>query len=306
MTLLDEASLHSSVDDSLKGLLKLPSLDNTYGALFLGATFSFMIYGLIVHQTYRYYRLYPTDPLTLKMLVLAILLVETFHCILLINSCYFHLITNYFNPVTLLEQSWSLKMLIPTSALTTLLCQGFYARRIWLVDRRYRIIVGFAALPAVVFIGFAASATVENVLLHGTAFERFTWMVSAMFGASVIIEVLFSGTLIFILHRSRTGFKRTDSMIDLLILYTVNSGLLVSAIAVLGLIFPVIYPHNFIYIGMSMVETKLYASCVLTALNYRRTIWNRGTGVVDLNAERADLVNRIEAGDKMPGYVRDF
>ncbi|KAH9895559.1 hypothetical protein C8Q73DRAFT_611340, partial [Cubamyces lactineus] len=47
----------------------LPALDNTYGALLLGTSFGLMLYGLTIHQTFRYTRLYPKDKLWLKILV---------------------------------------------------------------------------------------------------------------------------------------------------------------------------------------------------------------------------------------------
>lgn len=72
--------------------IQVPSLADSYGALFIGTCVSLVLvvhpliitvffltsdiflhknslYGLIIHQTYRYFRLYPGDPFHLKVLV---------------------------------------------------------------------------------------------------------------------------------------------------------------------------------------------------------------------------------------------
>ncbi|TBU39146.1 hypothetical protein BD309DRAFT_872910 [Dichomitus squalens] len=94
----------------------LPALDNTYGALLLGTFIGLMLYGLTVHQTYRYFRLYPTDILILVYLVIY-------------PTSYYHLVSNYFNPIALLKGHWYI--ITSTSGLSIFVCQAFYARRVW-------------------------------------------------------------------------------------------------------------------------------------------------------------------------------
>ncbi|KAI0759573.1 hypothetical protein BD413DRAFT_271539 [Trametes elegans] len=53
--------------------IQLPSLGDTYGALFIGMCFCILLYGLTLHQTYRYFRLYPKDRPLLKILVRKLL-----------------------------------------------------------------------------------------------------------------------------------------------------------------------------------------------------------------------------------------
>lgn len=53
--------------------------------------------------------------------------------------------------------------------------------------------------------------------------------------AAVGLTIAFS--MIFFLHRSRTGFRRTDSMINRMIMLTINTGLLSNVVASLCFIF---------------------------------------------------------------------
>lgn len=50
---------------------------------------------------------------------------------------------------------------------------------------------------------------------------------------SVLITILVT----FYLHRGRTGFKKTDSIINWLIVFSVNTGLLTSILSVLAVVF---------------------------------------------------------------------
>ena len=56
-------------------------------------------------------------------------------------------------------------------------------------------------------------------------------MNSAGVGIASLADTIMTAALIFSLHRSRTGVKRTDSLINVLILYAINTGLLTGCVA---------------------------------------------------------------------------
>ncbi|KAI0350804.1 hypothetical protein OH77DRAFT_1007132 [Trametes cingulata] len=256
---------------------QLPALDNTLGALLLGTFLGLMLYGLTVHQTYRYWRLYPKDVSWLKCLVSGILTVETLHTTLCMIAVYYHLVTNYFKPATLLVGHWSTRLLTPTTGLTILLCQSFYAFRVYLIGPHYvyRLLVSVAIVFMVCVLGFTTAATIEGFRLSLEDFQHVSWLISAVFGCAVVVDLCLTGTLVIVLLRSRTGFKRTDSLIEVLIIYSINTGLLTSIFGVLCFIFAIILPGNLVYIGISIVGVKLYANSVLAVLNSRRSLSDR-------------------------------
>ncbi|KAI0738333.1 hypothetical protein C8Q80DRAFT_272210 [Daedaleopsis nitida] len=288
-------------------LPQLPALDNTYGALFLGMAFGLMLYGLTCHQTYRYFRLYPRDVRLIKSLVTTIWTLETFHTILVIVACYYRLVSNYFHPETLAIGHWSTRLLTPVTGITVLVCQSFYARRVWMVGPGYRYLVWIAAVFMFTALAFTISATVEGFIRSLADFKHVSWMVSVIFGSAVIVDILLTTALIVVLVRSRTGFQRTDSTIEVLVLYTVNTGLLTSFFGLLVFIFAVILPGNFIYIGISIVGTKLYANSVLAVLNSRRALSNKmlqGFELSSIEATNGRPHTAIETWD-VPGFPVD-
>ncbi|KAJ3005105.1 hypothetical protein NUW54_g4494 [Trametes sanguinea] len=115
-------------------LPKLPSLNNSLGAFIIGTYISLMLYGLTLHQSYRYFRLFPKDLLLMRIIVVATLILETVHTALCMHTCYYYLVVNYSNPAALLEGVWSIRLMPLLTALPVLI---------------------------LLFVGFAAAATAE-------------------------------------------------------------------------------------------------------------------------------------------------
>ncbi|KAL7278347.1 hypothetical protein ACG7TL_008323 [Trametes sanguinea] len=121
------------------------------------------------------------------------------------------------------------------------------------------------------------AATVEAFRFSLGDFQHrdLNWLFSAVFGCAVLGDACLTGTLVTALARSRTGSKRTDSLIEVLIIYSINTGLLTSIFGLLTFIFAIILPGNLIYLGIAVVGVKLYANSVLAVLNARKSLSNR-------------------------------
>jgi len=85
-----------------------------------------------------------------------------------------------------------------------------------------------------------------------------------------VIDLLIAVALFYLLHRSRTGFKQTDSVISRLMLFTINTGLLTSICAVLCLVTFVLYPNDLIYVTFFFCLSRLYCNSLFATLNCRR------------------------------------
>ena len=65
---------------------------------------------------------------------------------------------------------------------------------------------------------------------------------------SAASDVVIAASLIWLLQSSRTGFKRYDNIINRLILFSLNTGLLTSLDAIASLVTITALPTTFIYI----------------------------------------------------------
>ncbi|KAI0353712.1 hypothetical protein OH77DRAFT_1522272 [Trametes cingulata] len=250
---------------------RLPSLDGTYGALLVGTFISAILYGMTLHQVYRYLRTCPSRS-PARYYVLGLLFLDTFHTVLCMHACYWYLISNYYKPLQLTKGVWSVDLLPVAVGCTIITCQCFYARRVYLIERKYKYVVVFVILLFLAVLGCAVAATAEAFILPNYSdFSRVTWLTSAGFGIVVVADALLTGVLMFTLHRLRTGHQRTDSVIDVLILYALCTGLLTDILSVLAFCFGLFLPHKLVYVAIDNVTAKVYVNSVLAALNFRHS-----------------------------------
>ncbi|KAJ8473058.1 hypothetical protein ONZ51_g8106 [Trametes cubensis] len=260
-------------DPSAPPLPTRAELDSSIGALLIGTFIATMIYGLTLCQTFWYYQMYPRDVRIIKIFVPMLLFVETMHTVLTFDSCYFYLVINYMSPSGLLVFRWSLQLLVPLTGVTSMMCQLFYARRVWLFGVHHRKYVILATAFVIAKISCTIYASVRcyesNKII---ALEESSWVIAAAYGCATIVDGILTGTLIYVLLKSRSGLKQSDSVVQTLVTYTINTGLLTSIVSVAVFILALILPHGLIWAAVTFVSNKLNANAVLAALNTRRSV----------------------------------
>ncbi|KAI0668079.1 hypothetical protein C8Q78DRAFT_274263 [Trametes maxima] len=101
------ASITPSVGyPSLLSLGILPSRNSSMGAIYIGLVIGSMLFGLTVHQTYRYFKLYQSDRLYIRILVVTIVAFDAFHSVLWFTVGYHYLVAEVFNIPELLIGHW--------------------------------------------------------------------------------------------------------------------------------------------------------------------------------------------------------
>ncbi|PIL32235.1 hypothetical protein GSI_05480 [Ganoderma sinense ZZ0214-1] len=267
--------------DPLALLPKVPALDNTFGAVLLGTFIALILYGITLHQSYRYFRMYPADLPSLKWLVSFVVVLETVTSAMSMHVCYHYLVSSYFNPPALLRGMWSIDLFPVISGIVMVSTQSFFVRRVYVLGRGYRIFVVFAVFLCFIEMGFFIAATTEAFIIPTfEGFKHVTWLVSTGSTMAVTSDIIITTMLIFALRQSRTGVKRTDSMLDVMIMYSINTGLLTGIFNLLSLLFAFIRPGDLIYIGFGIPGTKMYANTLMAALNSRRSLAAKGSGMV--------------------------
>ncbi|RPD54867.1 hypothetical protein L226DRAFT_261810 [Lentinus tigrinus ALCF2SS1-7] len=283
-------------------LPQVPSLDNTFGAVLIGTILGAILYGLTSHQTYRYYRLYPTDPLILKLMVAVIWFLDTLHTALSMHVCYYYLVTHYFQPERLLSGVWSMRLTIITTGLVIAITHVFFARRIFLIGNRNIYLMIVMGLLLITETGFCLTATIETFIAVTFAAytERFTWLIPCSLGTAVIIDSVTTSTLTYYLHKCRTGFRKTDSLIGTLIVYTINTGLLNGLLNLAAMLAAALSPKTLIYYGIDIASSKMYANSLLAVLNARRSLLDRGLEGFETGSFGLEVFDPNKKEDQFP------
>ncbi|KAM5544740.1 hypothetical protein V8D89_001638 [Ganoderma adspersum] len=283
--------------DPLASFPQIPMAD-TMGAWLLGSIVgTVFLNGLLVHQMYQYFHEYSSDPRLLKIWVIATVILETFITALTIHIGYFYLVEKYWDPTYFFLQKpvWSFNVLPLTAPLAALVSQMFFVRRVWLFAPKFKVVVVIAFILSVSNVAFFAGLAVK--LFEASSFVeglKFSWLASVGSSMQMSGDIILAFTLIYVLRKSRTGVKGTDSMLEVLIAVDADPRLdqvlstgdaprsrdiymahvlvrdLRSVVHILNVAFSIAWPSNFIYAALSCILTKLYANTFLVALNTRK------------------------------------
>ncbi|KAI0654630.1 hypothetical protein C8Q70DRAFT_509475 [Cubamyces menziesii] len=274
-----------------------PTLDNSYGALLLGTCISLILYGVSLHQLYRYFRLYSTDTPSIRTLVIVLMILETLLSAFLAHTCYHTLVTNYFKPLTLLESVWSLKVAPMIVALITCEAQVFFVRRASLLGHYSRIASVFAIIALCFHFGLAIAAvalTFRYQILADLPSSADWLYPASVFSATVadllLASVIFSGLqrshancgcvqerdpICMVRRRGAQGKCDRDEWTETVVLYIVNTGLLTGIFNAIPFILAVRFPRTLVWAAFNCVSARLYANTLLSVLNSRKFMVSR-------------------------------
>ncbi|KAJ3985318.1 hypothetical protein F5890DRAFT_1553275 [Lentinula detonsa] len=224
------------------------TIDNTLGALFVGFTVACCVYGILLSQIYTYLTHYPMDRSIYKIIVLLILTLETVDQALIGQIYYHYGISNFSNPLTLIEgaQTWSFILQQTLGSVVGAIVKIAFALRVWRFSQRNFWITGLIVSDD----GDKAGAVLKYIeddsdsrrLVFGTCLHyqivhasgrifrseitRPQVLGTTSLGVGVLTDVITASSLCYFLNKLRTGYRQSDSLVSTLIKYAINTGAL--------------------------------------------------------------------------------
>ncbi|KAK1231007.1 hypothetical protein PQX77_005894 [Marasmius sp. AFHP31] len=263
-------------------LIELPPskvIGETMGAALIGVIIAAILYGVTFLQAWNYYAFTVPDMpedrrdgLPMKSLVALVLLFDTVHMVLISHTLYTYLIINYGNPPALGSTVWSLLLEVLFNGFVALLVQSFLTLRIWRLSNGNKIMTGIAYALVLAEFGCITSFAIIGL----ARVKTFAELASMLKGLSITVnalavagDVYIALALCYLLYRSKTGYKKSDTMVWRLSVYALETGLVTSACALGSLISIIAAPNTFIYICFFFCIGRLYANSLLANLNIR-------------------------------------
>ncbi|KAN0141820.1 hypothetical protein V8E53_000282 [Lactarius tabidus] len=253
-------------------MLGSPVVDirNSFGAAFIGLLVSAAFFGLTVVQTWIYYWNYgKRDSKQLKYFVAFVTVMDAAHTILCTYVIYWYLILNFGNVENLGFNMWALGSQEAVAMTANAAVQLYYAKRVYRVSQS--IICPAIIVVLVVFVFALGVFFIERgaVLNRFSTFHSLNWVSSAGMTTSVVADLLIAASMCWYLFRQRTGCARTDSVITILMAYSLNSGLLTTILAGATVIVFLVSPSSLIWMPVNWVMCKCYVNSLLAMLNSR-------------------------------------
>ncbi|KAF9493273.1 hypothetical protein BDN71DRAFT_1450502 [Pleurotus eryngii] len=238
--------------------------------LLIGTMIACPLSGVAVAQAIWYFRNYPQDSNLLKYWVAAVVFidgVQTFSVAEAARVIYLRgrLSLDYSN-VVILD--------LYVSYITVTMVQLAYAYRVWILSGKNRYVT--SALALLTFCQFTSGigmAIIQQIngdmtLLHNVTSNAFG---TAVFSSTVACDLLISASMAYYLnkHKRRSGIRRTENLLDGLIVYVIGIGLLTSVFAILDFVTWVALPKQLIFLTFHSIISKLYVNSLLVTLNAR-------------------------------------
>jgi len=252
----------------------LPHFDlkPSFGALYIGILTSIGLLGITTLQTWLYYQRFPKDPILLRFIVAGVWILELLHSVCGAHALYHYVILNWGNPLALEQSIWSLDITLPLTAFVETTVRAFFMWRIWIVSGNNWI---FPSIIATFGLG-AFACTIGTYILsvikkNFADFGHITHVVSTTgLAFSIAADLTVTCTLCYYLNHRRTGFSKTNQLLNRLIFFAVNIGLLTSMTDIAVLVCSsALMGESLAYLAVYEIVSKFYANSLLATLNIR-------------------------------------
>ncbi|KAI0790445.1 hypothetical protein C8Q75DRAFT_806369 [Abortiporus biennis] len=247
-------------------------LNNTIGVGFVGACITSMLFGITCLQAVQYYRSQAAqNDRFLWYYVAWLTVLDTAHQVLILQTFYHYTITHFDDPLALLKNYPLIGVSLLLTPLSDFFCQLFYIWRIWKLSRENKYLTGFCTLIGLLHFAFQLDMPIRTIripelLVAETSLQKIG---IASLSLTLFKEFVYVYALSYLLVRSRTGFKKTDSIITKLIVIVISTGGFTIAIDFAGLIAYIVSPTTLFVFMFQMLLPKLLVNAVLTSLNLR-------------------------------------
>jgi len=253
---------------------------------------------MTVVQANNYFHSYRGDPLWLKSCVAILCLLDALHLCFSVHMMYFYIVDNFGNVEAIGHIIWSLKGLGTVQVLVIWLVQCLYLSRIWKLSRKivtnekiWSALVAGIITNVIMAFSVGLLFTIKMFQLsHGLSPAAFRWAIFLGFSVTIVIDTFIAVVMSILLYRSRTGFKRTDSILSTLIQYTVGTGLLTTAASIVYIVLYVIKPDSLLYLAQEFSITRLYANSFLAMMNARSALRGQMSEPMDIEINLASAL----------------
>ncbi|KAJ7213426.1 hypothetical protein GGX14DRAFT_618641 [Mycena pura] len=255
----------------------------TLGAYQIGVLVSCILGGVTTTQAYIYFTRFPEDRPMVKATVAFVWSIEVANVICAAHTLYVFTITDYGHPERLLERPpRSLIFLIFLTIVNAVCVQSFFSYRIYVLSARLHIPCFTWALSVVRFMA-GATALVAGLKAATLAayLAKWQWLAITTWALSATEDVIITATLVFLLYRQRErGHKRTVALVDKIILWTMETGLMTRSVLLFqGRTFSIVtmicfhtMESKFIWIALFVVEARVFANSLFASLNSRSVL----------------------------------
>lgn len=269
----------------------IADIRNSFGAAFVGLIISTTLFGVTITQIWIYFWRYRNkDPKILQFFISFVTFMDALHTMTCAYAIYWYLIRNICNVESVEDSMWALNVQIILQIVVGASVKLHYAKQVYVMSQGLIcpiLIVVLVVTGCTTGIFFTAN---QFSLNRFTSDHSLVWMTYVLLGTIVLGDILVAASMCRYLYRMRTGFVRADSVLIILMAYSINSGLLTGLLGVATTISFIVSPTSLIWLGLSWAMSKCYVNSLLARLNIREYLRDRSIPDKPDNAHNLSLI----------------
>ncbi|KIM86643.1 hypothetical protein PILCRDRAFT_310775 [Piloderma croceum F 1598] len=242
------------------------------GALYLGNLAAAIFYGITCAQTYTYYQLFQRDRITLKLAVLFLWILDTVQMAMVSYTVYIYVVSESSTFTGHGIPLWTFWAQVIVSTISDFVIRCIYGMRIWILGNKNIYLTTAIALSTLAVVAITFTFSIKSLITN--AFinpNQYVFYLSL--GSSAVADIIVASTLCVLLFRNRTHIRRTNSLLNTLILYTVCTGMLTGFYTiVLIVIYAALPEKHVIFVALFSSFSKMYFNALLASLNARHKL----------------------------------
>ncbi|KAI0790513.1 hypothetical protein C8Q75DRAFT_806418 [Abortiporus biennis] len=282
-----------------------PSFSVIGGPPLIGLCFNWALLGLLTVQVYIYHIAFPFDHLGYKTLVYTLYLLDSAQTFLFMTDTFQNLVKDFGRPERFARFNSTWLSLVIITAIVSVAVQSVYARRIWVLSKSsvFGMVIAFLALLQ------GCSALANGIKLKHAA--SISSSPGAIRASSVVwlvantlsnVMIALSMTVLLLKKRPHSRKLESESTLNRLVMFVMETGLVTAVVAVVQLILYVAAPNTLLFECPSIILAKLYSNSLLAGLNNRMTMI-RQTGSITKNSEKPSTTTNAVFGTRSVAFT---
>lgn len=244
------------------------------GPIMLSVVANAMLYGTCTIQWYNYFTSRYKDPWYIRSLVIWVTVLYTVHTGSSLYLLWAFTVDNFGNYDIFSSVPWP----YPTTAITIVLCsvpiQHFLAWRIRGLSRSWALFCVVSALSLAQGACGFAGGVLANIISNPVDFVRLGGVADAWLSIAVFTDILITLLLLYYLQRSKTGFKKTDSIISSLIRTAIETAAIGAIFCVVDLVVFTARSDTNLHFFFALPQPGIYTNTLMMTLNSRLSLRN--------------------------------
>jgi len=247
-------------------------LSLSLGPIVLAVVFNGVVYGTCIIQWYNYYTSGYKDPWYTRLLVAWVFFLDTFHTAAATYMLWEFVVPNFGKPEIFVHLPWPFPTTPIFICLASVPVQIFLAYRIKGLSHSWVLFIFLATFSLAQGACGFAGGILATINPDPANFSALLPVATSWISIAVFVDVCITLSLFYFLHRSKTGFKKTDNIIERLIRTAIETSSIGAIFCIIDVIVFTTRIDTNLHFFFALPQGRIYTNTLMMTLNSRATL----------------------------------